>query len=135
MKHSDEFSRCLIDLDVASARKLWAHVFPSWDQPATDHEMLAVLHLARLESKRVPKHLKQYSKRWLKERETGRVALAVGISIKASPHRKQQALAMREAMEDAVLGSVKAGIDLDEDAVEVRRRMMAARDKEWRGDK
>jgi len=95
--------------------------------------MLAVLHLARLESKRVPKYLKQYSKRWLKERETGRVVMAVGISIKASPRRRHQALAMREAMEDAVLGSVKAGIDLDADAAEVRRRIMAARDKEWRG--
>lgn len=95
--------------------------------------MLAVLHLARLESKRVPKHLKDYSKRWLKERETGRVALAVGISVKASPRRMRQGIAMREAMEDAVLRSVRAGIDLDEEAVEVRRRIMAARDKEWRG--
>ena len=133
MKHSDEFSRCLLELDVTAARLLWAEVFPGWQQPATDHEMLALLHLARLESKRVPKYLKQYSKRWLKERETGRVVMAVGISIKASPHRQRQGIAMREAMEDAVLSSVKAGIDLDAGAAEVRRRIMAARDKEWRG--
>ncbi len=133
MRYADEFARCLTELDVASARKLWAHVFPGWEQPATDHEMLAVLHLARLESKRVPKHLKQYSKKWLKERETGRVALAVGISVKSSPRRHHQGLAIREAMEDAVTSSVKAGIDLDDDATEVRRRIMAARDKEWRG--
>ncbi len=135
MKHSAEFFRCLVDLDVAGARKLWAHVMPGLAQFGSDREMLTVLHLARVESKRVPKHLKAYSRRWLKEHETGRVAMAVGISIKASPRRMHQAVAIREAMEGAVLASVKAGVDLDEDAAEVRRRIMIARDKEWRGGK
>ncbi len=127
---NDEFLRCLRELDVAGARKLWAAVHPQWYQPKTDDEMLIVLHLARLQSKAVHPRHKVYSRQWLREREDGSIAVAVGIAIGAPVHRIQRALAVRTAMEDAVECSIKAGIDIDSEANEVRYRMIIARDRE-----
>jgi hypothetical protein len=132
-KHAAAFAHCLMTLDVAAARRLWAHVNPHLPQPANDIEMLTTLHVARLQSKTVPRALKDYSKRWLDERKVGHLALGVGIAVGAPPHRMKRAIAIREAMEDAVESSVKAGIDIDEEADEVRHRMDIARAKEIGG--
>lgn len=131
MKHGDELLRCLVEMDVAAARRLFAHVFPHMHQPESDEDMRLQMHLARVQTKRVPQRLRIFSRHWLKERSAGRIALAVGISVVASgPRRKRQAIAVREAMEDAVRKSLKDGLDLDADAKEVQRRLIAARDKE-----
>lgn len=128
--HAAEFVRCMIQMDVPQARKLWAHVFPHMPQPESDEDMRMVLHLARTKARSVPIRMRLHSKAWLKERETGRIVNAVGISVAAPMHRRAQGLAIRDAMIDSVQASVKAGLDLDEDASEVRRRMIEARDKE-----
>jgi hypothetical protein len=130
IQHAAMFAHCLLTLDVDKARKLWAHVHPELPQVTSDEEMLVLLHMARIEAKSIPLKLKDYSRRWLRERDRRNVAKAVGIAVGAPPHRKHKALAVREAMEDAVHRSIKAGIDIDEEATEVRARMFAARDKE-----
>jgi hypothetical protein len=48
--HRAEFRRCMDELDVAQARKLWRHVFAHLPQPSTDGAILAMLHRARTES-------------------------------------------------------------------------------------
>lgn len=134
MRYNSEFRRCLIDLDVVAARRLWALVHPGWDQPSSDYEMLVLLHLARMRAWSIPWRLREYSKRWLAERTTGGVAAAVGVATKSlDPKMKHRALAVREAMEDAVMRSYRAGFDLDLEAREVQRRMLEARRKERGG--
>ena len=129
-RHAAEFRRCLAELDVQTARRLWQHVHPGWPQPESDYEMLVTLHAARLQSINVSTRAKNYSRRWLQEREVGITQKGVGVAIKAPRHRARRALAIREAMEDAVYRSIKAGIDIDDEAIEVRRRIIEARDKE-----
>src|SRR4051812_25398695 len=126
----NEFLRCLQELDVKFARTMWARLFPHLIQPNSDEEMLLQLHLARLQSKSMTARQKRYSRRWLKERESGRVGMAVGLAVGAPPHRLKRAQAIREAMEDAVTGSLKAGIDIDTEASEVKSRILQARNKE-----
>jgi len=130
MRHAAEFRRCLQELDVQAARKLWREVHADWPQPENDYEMAVMLHMARVQAKCITARGKRYSRRWLQEREVGIIALGVGVAIKAPPHRARRALAIREAMEDAVDRSHRAGIHLDYEADEVRRRIIAARDKE-----
>lgn len=127
-EHAAEFLRCLIDLDVRQIRRLWQHIAPGMSQPKNDAEALYTMHLARTTMKTgIPKHLVEYSKRWLNERRTmSIVENAVGISVNAPAHRAKQAGNMREAMQDSVFDSLRAGIDLDLEAVEVRRRMNIA---------
>lgn len=127
--HSAEFLRCLVEVDVAGIRRLHPQVFPHLPAPASDDEALYSIHLARASMKRLHPRLRRYSRQWLAERQTGRVAFAVGIAVIAPPRRAQHALIVREAMQDAVCESVKAGVCLDTEADEVKRRMMAARDK------
>lgn len=133
MKHSAEFQRCMIEMDVVQARKLWAEVFPHLVQPATDEDMRLQLHLARTMSKQVPLRLRLFSKQWLSERAVGRIAAAVGIAVLAPKHRAHIAKAIGERMTDSVQDSIKQGLDVDTDAAEVKRRMLAARAKEWAG--
>lgn len=130
MKHAAAFAECLVTLDVARARALWQHVHPELPQVGSDEEMLTLLHMARMNAKSVTPRMKAYSKRWLSEREERKIASAVGIAVGAPPERMHRALAVREAMEDSVYSSIKAGIDIDEEADEVRLRMHKARAKE-----
>ena len=137
IRHAAEFRRCLVHLDVPGARKLWAHVHPGWDQPANDYEMLVLLHLARVRAKSVHPILRQYSKEWLRERETGGYAKSVGVAV-ANAHSptgwlRRKARGIRDAMGYSVQQSIKAGIDIDDEAFEVRRRMLQARTKEIGG--
>ena len=127
MTHSAEFRRCLIDLDVPGVRRLWQHVAPHLPQPKTADETLNTMHLARSKMQTLPVEMRAYSEKWLAERRTGRIALAVGIAVKAPPHRMSEALAKRHAMSEAVLGAVRDGVRLDTEAHEVTRRMKLAR--------
>lgn len=133
VKHAAEFKRCLVNLDVAGIRKLWAATAPEMPQPTDDEAALHTMHLARVESASVPQALKDYSKEWLAERERKTVVNAVGVAVRAPPHRHNQAMDSQKAMSDAVMAAFDAGIDLDKDAAEVRVRMNAALAKVYRG--
>lgn len=77
----------------------------------------------------LPPRLREYSEAWLKERETGKIVLGVGIAVYGPPARRAQALETRAAMSEAVLAAIKSGVSLDTEPHEIRRRMMLARDK------
>src|SRR6266403_1167373 len=93
------FRRCLIDLDVAAARKLWAQTRPGFVRPDNDKEMLIVLHHARTQASSIALRQRAWSHRWLldhgypsglpdklkprAERIYPRVVEAVGISVNA----------------------------------------------------
>jgi len=137
IRHAAEFRRCLVQLDVPGARRLWAHVHPGWDQPASDYEMLVLLHLARVRARSIHPTLRTYSKAWLRERETGGYAKSVGVAV-ANAHShvgwlRRKARGIRDAMGYSVQRSIQAGIDIDDEAFEVRRRMLQARIKEMGG--
>lgn len=88
------------------------------------------MHSARVAMKTLPKRDRDYSLAWLKERAAlPRYAIGIGISVNAPPHRQQQALAMQSAMAGAVLDAIQAGVSLEHESEEVRRRMIKARDR------
>jgi hypothetical protein len=131
LEHAAEVRRCLIELDVAGMRKLHAHVWPHYPAPATDAEALYSMHIARLQMKRIPEPAREYSRRWLAER-SGPVAKAVGVavhSLSSDRFRRERAGNRQAAMLDAVTEAIKAGVDIDTEAAEVRRRMAIARAK------
>jgi hypothetical protein len=119
--------RCLTMLDARGIRAVWRHVAPNMPQPKDDEEALIGIHLARLQVPGMTDRQCDYSRRFLAEREVGRKAMAVGISVNAPTHRQTQALSIRHEMSEAVLLSVRDGLDLDADAKEVTRRMTIAR--------
>lgn len=127
--HAAELRRCLLQLDVQQARRLWAHIAPHLPQPRSDDEALETLHRARIEARSVPQLQREYSKAWVAERDNRRIAAAVGISVNAPEHRKSQAQDTRMAMECAVLDAVKAGVSLIQEPTEIKRRMLVARRK------
>lgn len=128
--HAAEFRRCLVELDIVGMRRLWNHVSPHLPQPKTDADVVMTMHAARVQMATLPEDKRAYSEAWLSERGLlDRVVTTVGISVVAPSRRRKQALAIRHAMSESVLDSYKAGIDLDKDAVEVKRRMMIARDR------
>jgi hypothetical protein len=127
MEHSAEILRCLVEVDARGIRKVWNHMAPGMPQPKDDEEALIGIHLARLKLPTMTERQRNYSRRFLAEREAGRRALAVGISVNAPTHRRTQALSIRHEMSEAVLLSVRDGLDLDVDAKEVSRRMTIAR--------
>lgn len=75
LQHAAEFRRCLEQLDVPGIRKLWAHVSPHLAQPKTDLEALTTLHIARTQAESLPLRLRQYSYKWLRERDVGFLSL------------------------------------------------------------
>lgn len=122
------FRQYLLDLDMSGIRKLWQMMAPHLPQPLTDEETLMTMHSARAQMKSLPIEARAYSEQWLKERRVGQIISSVGISVIAPPRRAEQAANIRAAMSEAVMDSIKAGLDLDVDAGEVRRRMLRARD-------
>lgn len=64
-QHRAEFLRCLNDLDLVAARRLWAVHYPNDDAIRTDFEAAAVLHCARTLNSRVPERKRLYSHNWL----------------------------------------------------------------------
>jgi hypothetical protein len=131
LEHAAEVRRCLVELDVAGMRRLHAHVWPHYPAPKTDDEALLSMHLARVQMKNIPERCRQYSQEWLFERQ-GIQAKAVGVackSLSSDRFRIERAGNRQAAMLDAVDESIKAGIDIDSEAHEVRRRMMIAKRK------
>lgn len=140
--YAAEFRRCLVDLDVVTARRLWQHVQPDLPQPRDDHETLITLHAARTASAALPLRARAFSHRFLvdhglpsmlpdhlkpqAEREYPVVAAAVGISVNARSEMLQPVVPLvRSAMEHAVLEAFADGHQ-DQPAV-VSARMKEAR--------
>jgi hypothetical protein len=143
MEHAAEFRRCLVDLDVAAAMRLWAHVNPHLPQPTSAGQMTIVLHHARTQANSVPLKLRAWSHRWLldhdlpsglpdalkpkAERLYPKIIEAVGISVNvSSPEMKPVAEEVQRAMSDAVLESFADGIT---DPVLVSAAMKRGREK------
>lgn len=108
-----------MEVDVETAKKLWAHVYPHLYQPKTGHETLIMIHSARTQAESVPFKLRAWSHSWLldnnypsnlpdhlkpaAERVYPRIVDAVGISVNStSPARKPLAAHIRAAMEYVV---------------------------------
>lgn len=126
---TEEFRRCLVDLDVEGIKKLWSEVSPHLPQSSSDSEVIYTLHLARVKSDYIPVKLKEYSEQWLKEHQITKVVSAVGISVNSPAHRAEQAKDIHEAMKDSVLTSIKSGMSLEEESGEIFNRMQQARDR------
>lgn len=118
--HSAEFRRCMEELDIQAARRLWKHVSPHLAQPTSDTSMLACLHLARTQSESIRSELRAYSHRWLldngypsqlpdrlkpyAERLYPVIADAVGISVNSNNKLMKPIIPqVRGAMENVVL--------------------------------
>ena len=133
--HDALFRQCLIDLDVARVRKLWAYVAPNLPQPKTDAECLETMHRARIQMTTLPQKMRDYSEAWIKEHTTARDAFAVGISVMSvnstDPYKRRRGVYVQQEMAYAVEQSLAYGIGLEDpkDAAEVKRRMMVARSK------
>lgn len=126
-------------MDIAQARKLWAHVNPHLPALGDDKQASIVLHHARTQAGNVPLKLRAYSHRWLvdggypsglpdtlkprAERMYPRFASTVGISV-GSPF-PAVVTAVSGAMEGAVLEAEADG--KLEDSRFVKARMMEAR--------
>lgn len=68
LRHGGEFRRCLDELDVVGAMRLWQHVSPHLPQPSSGAETLIMLHHARTVAKSVDVKKRAYSHRWLVDR-------------------------------------------------------------------
>jgi len=143
MAHAAEMRRCLLDCDVAQARKLWAHVAPNMPQPESDEKTLAAIHMARTQMDSMPFKARAYSHRWLCDRglpsqlpdllkpKAERIhpvivdAVAISVTPSASTLRPASLL-IRRAMEDVVMDCYANG---DKEPSFVKARMMEARSK------
>lgn len=143
MKHSAEFLRCMAELDVPQARRLFAVVMPHLPQPASDDAMLVQLHMARTQCPALSDRARFYSYRWLSdrglpdqlpdhmrpaaERMFPKITDAVGIACGASSELlRPVALEMRGAMSDVVLEHYADG---EKNPDIIRPRMLEARRK------
>jgi hypothetical protein len=139
--YKDAMRRCLEECDVATARKLWAHVAPGMPQPRDDKEALIIIHHARTQSEVVTFPKRAYSHRWLTdnglpsglpdhlkpkaERMYPRIVDAVGIAVGAtSEAHKPLVKLVRGAMENVVLDHYADGI---KDPAIIKPRMLEAR--------
>jgi hypothetical protein len=141
---ADHFRRALEECDIATIRKLWAHVAPGMPQPATDFEALAALHHARTQAASIALKQRAWSHRWLldhdlpsglpdplkprAERLYPQVVSAVGISVNVYRSKRvaERVGEIRQAMSDAVAG---AYADHNTEPGFVKARMMEARNK------
>jgi hypothetical protein len=143
----NEFNRCLVELDVAAIRRLWAATSPGAHQPQSDLEALIALHHARTQAESVPFNLRAYSHRWLCERDLPsglpdelkpraervypKIVEAVGVSVKAMSEASiPLAKAIERAMSDAV---EEAYADGNRNSDFVKARMQEARARVLRG--
>lgn len=143
---ADEVRRILMDLDVPAMRRAHAELSPG-QNPGTDLDVLAGMHGARTQLDNIPLRHRQYSHRWLTERNlpsqlppplwekdpfVPRVVEGVGIMVGAfSEELEPAALLVRREMENVVLDAYADSISPDPRALQ--RRMMEARKKELRG--
>lgn len=122
---SDHFRRCLEECDIATIRKLWAHVAPGMPPLSTDYNVLSMIHHARTQAESIALDKRAWSHRWLldhnlpsglpdalrprAERIYPRVTSAVGISVNfrsedMAPLAAELQRAMSTAVEDAYAG-------------------------------
>jgi hypothetical protein len=144
--HSTAFRRCLLEVDVAGMRRLWAHVAPHLPQMATDAETLHAIHRARTQAESMPLRARAWSHRWLldhghesglpdhlkpnAERIYPRIAEAVGLSVNfTAPFLRPVADEVRGAMETVVLDEYNGAVVNVE---RLKRGMQAAREKTMR---
>lgn len=133
--------RAIADLDVETARRHWASMFPG-QAMVDDSRILAMLHLARTMTPGIADRLRFYSHRWLvdhnlpsflpdplkakAEREYPVTVTGVGIAVRfGSPLLKPIGDEVAAAMSSAVLEAHADG-KLD-DVAHVRRRMAQAK--------
>jgi hypothetical protein len=119
MASSSELRRYIEDGDVQGAWTYWACVAPHLPQAKSHAEAEATLHYARTSMVSMPFRKRAYSHAWLSERAMPsglpdwlrpraerlypRVVEGVGIAVKGSGHKRALALALRTAMEQAVM--------------------------------
>ena len=137
--------RILEQMDVGSAHKNWAQLFPGLPPPKNYAETRAALHVARTKAESCRLADRLYSHHWLTERDLPsklpekfrpwwdgtKIVSGVGVVVRASNERfKDRATAIREAMEQAILEMYDAGI---EDPIKVSEHMWfrASQVREW----
>ena len=66
--HGAEMKRCIIELDIDAAQRLWHHMAPHMAKPESDEQTLMVLHMARTALDSAKFEARAYSHAWLCER-------------------------------------------------------------------
>jgi hypothetical protein len=140
--YSSAFRQCLLDVDIATMRKLWKHVAPHLPQPGPDSDVEISIHHARTVAKSIGFKARAYSHSWLSERglPSGlpddmrpaaerlypRITPAVGLSVNFRSLELQPIKPIvHDAMRDAIL-EVHADGKI-EDSPLVKQRMAEAR--------
>lgn len=134
-----EFRQLLEDGDVDGLWRAWGRVAPHLPQPKSRDEAEITMHIARTAAASIPEAARQYSHRWLTERNLPsqlpggmlpRIVEAVGISVNFhSSYLKPAATEIRTAMETAVLDRFAMG---DNNPLVVQAAMAEARDRTMR---
>ncbi len=132
MAAREEFHRAILELDVATVIRLWKNISPEMPQPESVYDAMVSVHLARVAMGNIPRKARQFSKRWLQDHaeRTPVVAAAVGVAVKPlSRYSINRANDVQETLTESVYDSIKVGLDIDEEAPEVRTRMTRAKEK------
>lgn len=66
-EHQSEMYRCLRDLDVGAAMRLWKHIGPNMPQPENEYQAYIMIHYARTHMRKMPNHYRFYSHCWLRD--------------------------------------------------------------------
>lgn len=142
-KHTAQFRRCLEDLDIPGAQRLWKHMFPNLPQITNPQEALISAHIARTQINAIGLAHRAWSHRWLldhgypsqlpdhlkprAERMYPKIVEAVGVSIN-SMSKSMRPVAKK--IEHAVsLAVAEAYVDGKTDVAHVRARMKDAEGK------
>lgn len=145
-----EFRHYLIAMDVPALRRHWRLIFPDQAQPGNDAATMVQAHMARLMMENMPIASRLYSYSWLHERGyptdlppslskhrdyipktlVGSVGISVGRGFLGDGVTPEN-LAVRGAMENAVLETYADGHANEPE--KVKARMMEARAREKRG--
>lgn len=132
MALSDEFREALLAADPARVMAIWRQGFPHLPGPESRDQALKAIHMARVRMANIPPSAKAYSEAWLAEHERVQVAKAVAIGVGIGPQTPvmmRRAVDLRHEMSESVLLSVRDGLDLEDDAAEVKRRFMAEHER------
>lgn len=138
--HEDLMRRCLENIDISLARRLWSHIAPNMPQPSSDEMVLKIIHMARTASNKLAFKLRAYSHAWLvdhalpsmlpdnlrpkAERIYPPTREAVGIAAPDSA----VGLVLRGAMENVVMDYYSTDRYASPDPVKVKRDMLRQRD-------
>lgn len=128
MSIPSEFRDALLAADPVRVLAIWRDSFPHLPAPESRDQALKAIHMARVRMQNIPANAKAYSEAWLAERERLQVARAVAIGVGIGPQTPvmmRRSADLRHEMSESVLVSVRDGLDLEGDAVEVKRRLMA----------